>query len=131
MQLLDHVSISVRDLARGKPFCRALMAELGAREAYDEPRAIDRNALGDDAHSYLSVFESPDAEPIARRHVCLGAVSARQVRACFEAGLRAGGTSDGSPALLPDYHAAYYAAFLLDSEGNRIELVSHEGGDTR
>ena len=58
MQLLDHVSISVRDLARGNPFYRALMTELGAPEAYDEPRAIgfgERNALGDDTHSCLRV----------------------------------------------------------------------------
>jgi catechol 2,3-dioxygenase-like lactoylglutathione lyase family enzyme len=132
MQLLDHVSIAVRDLARAKPFYRAVMGALDAREAYDEPRAIgfgDRNARGDDGHSYLSVFESADAQPSGRRHVCLRAASAAQVRAFFAAGLRAGGTSDGAPGPRPAYHAGYYAAFLLDPEGNRLEAVTHRGDD--
>jgi catechol 2,3-dioxygenase-like lactoylglutathione lyase family enzyme len=132
VQLLDHVSIAVRDLARAKPFYRAVMAALGAPEAYDEPRAIGfgtRNAPGDDAHSYLSVFESADAQPSARRHVCLRAASAARVRACHAAGPAAGGTSHGAPALRPHYHAHYYAAFLRDPEGNAIELVTHTGHD--
>ena len=132
MQLLDHVSIAVRDLARAKPFYRAVMAALGAPEAYDEPRAIGfgtRNAPGDDAHSYVSVFESADAQPSARRHVCLRAASSARVRACHAAGLGAGGTDGGAPGLRADYHPAYYAAFLLDPEGNAIELVTHTGDD--
>jgi catechol 2,3-dioxygenase-like lactoylglutathione lyase family enzyme len=130
MQLLDHVSIAVRELARAKPFYRAVMAALGAPEVYDEPGAIgfgERNAPGDDAHGYLSVFESADAEPSDRRHVCFRASSAAQVRAAHAAGLAAGGASSGAPGLRPAYHRAYYAAFLLDPEGNRIEVVTHRG----
>ncbi len=130
MQLLDHASIAVRDLARAKPFYRAVLGALGAPEAYDEPRAIGfgaRSAAGDDAHSYLSVFESADAAPSARRHVCFRASSAAQVRAAHAAGLRAGGRDDGAPGLRPAYHPAYYAAFLLDPEGNRVEVVCHAG----
>ncbi|MGH8675451.1 MAG: hypothetical protein ACREVG_14210, partial [Burkholderiales bacterium] len=81
MQLLDHLSITVRDLARAKPFYRAVMSAIDAHEAYDEPRAIGfgaRNTPTDDAHSYLSIVESPDAQPSARRHVCLRAASASQ-----------------------------------------------------
>ncbi len=132
MQLLDHVSIAVRDLTRAKPFYRAVMGALGAPEAYDEAHAIGfgaRNAPGGDAHSYLSVFETPDAQPSTRRHVCFRAADAAQVRAFFAAGLQAGGRSNGAPGLRPDYHAGYYAAFLLDPEGNCIEAVTHRGGD--
>jgi len=130
MQLLDHVSIAVRDLARARPFYRAVMAALGAAEAYDEPRAIGfgaRNAPGDDSHSYVSVFESADSQPSARRHVCFRAESAARVRACHAAGLAAGGTDDGAPGLRAAYHSNYFAASLLDPEGNRIELVTHRG----
>lgn len=130
MQLLDHVSIAVRDLARARPFYRAVLGALGAREAYDEPRAIgfgERNRHRDDAHSYVSVFESPDAQQSARRHVCFRAASAAQVRATWAAGLAAGGTDHGPPGLRPDYHAHYYAAFLRDPEGNVVELVTHDG----
>ena len=134
MQLLDHVSITVRELARAKPFYRAVMAALGAPEAYDEPRAIGfgaRNRAGDDSHSYLSVFESPAAQPDPRRHWCFRAASAAQVDACFAAGLAAGGTDDGAPGLRPNYHAAYYAAFLRDPEGNRVEFACHGGENTK
>jgi catechol 2,3-dioxygenase-like lactoylglutathione lyase family enzyme len=132
MQLLDHASIAVRDLARAKPCYRAVLSALAAPEVYDEPGAIGfgaRNARGDDAHSYLSVFESADAEPSARRHVCFRAASAAQVRAAHAAGLAAGGRDDGAPGLRPAYHASYYAAFLLDPEGDRVEIVSHRAGD--
>jgi catechol 2,3-dioxygenase-like lactoylglutathione lyase family enzyme len=89
-----------------------------------------RTAAGDDAHSYLSVFESPDAQPSARRHVCFRAASAAQVRAAHAAGLGAGGRDDGAPGLWTAYHAAYYAAFLLDPEGNRVDVVTHRGADS-
>jgi catechol 2,3-dioxygenase-like lactoylglutathione lyase family enzyme len=126
MQLLDHVSITVRELARARPFYRAVMAALGAREAYDEPRAIgfgERNSGSDDAHSYLSIFESPAASGDARRHVCFRAASRAQVHAFHAAGLAHGGTSVGEPGVRGDYHATYYAAFLEDPDGNRIEAV--------
>jgi catechol 2,3-dioxygenase-like lactoylglutathione lyase family enzyme len=130
LQLLDHVSISVRDLARATPFYKAVMATLGAGVVYERADAIgfgERNRPGDDAHSYLSVFASAAAAPDPRRHWCFRAQSAAQVRAFHAAGLAAGGTSGGEPGLRPDYHPGYYAAFLVDPEGNRIEAVHHGG----
>ena len=130
MRLLDHVSITVRDLARAKPFYKAVMGALGATLAYERADAIgfgERNRAQDDAHSYLSVFESPAAAPDARRHWCFRAPSAEAVRAFHAAGLAAGGTDEGAPGLRPAYHAEYYAAFLLDPEGNKVEAVFHRG----
>ncbi len=132
MQLLDHVSVTVRELKPVKPFYRAVMEALGATVAYDRDDAIgfgERNRPHDDVHTYLSVFESPHAQPDPRRHWCLRAGSVVQVDAFHAAGLAAGGTSDGAPGMR-DYHAGYYAAFLLDPEGNKIEAVFHhaDGG---
>ena len=127
MQLLDHVSISVRDLGRAKPFYLAAMSALGARVASERPGAIgfgERNRPLDDAHTYLSVFESPAASPDPRRHWCFRAASSAQVDDFHRAGLAAGGTCAGPPGLR-DYHPGYYAAFLLDPEGNKIEAVFH------
>jgi catechol 2,3-dioxygenase-like lactoylglutathione lyase family enzyme len=134
LQLLDHLSIAVRDLARARPFYRAVLSALGAREVYDEPRAIgfgERSARGDDAHSYLSIFECADAQPSPRRHVCLRAAGAAQVRAAHAAGLTAGGSDHGAPGLRLHYHPHYYAAFLRDPEGNVVECVTHAGDDAR
>ena len=130
MQLLDHVSITVRDLAAARPFYRAVMTALGAALAYERDDAIgfgERNAPGVAGHSYLSVLQSADAAPDPRRHWCFKASSSGAVRAFHAAGLAAGGTDAGPPGPR-SYHAGYYAAFLLDPEGNRIEAVFHDAG---
>lgn len=127
MQLLDHVSITVRDFANAKPFYLAVMSALGAKVAYERSDAIgfgERNEPEDDSHSYLSVFESSSASNDARRHWCFRAGSKEQVDDFHAAGLNAGGTSDGEPGLR-SYHPGYYAAFLTDPEGNKIEAVFH------
>jgi catechol 2,3-dioxygenase-like lactoylglutathione lyase family enzyme len=61
MLLLDHVSIAVRDLARVKPFYKAIFHALGAPAAYEQEEAIgfgERNCPNNDSHMYLSVFQS-------------------------------------------------------------------------
>jgi predicted lactoylglutathione lyase len=73
----------------------------------------------------VSIFQSAEALPDPRRHYCFRAGSRKEVDAFFAAGLAAGGTSEGAPGLRA-YHPAYYAAFLLDPEGNKLEAVFHQ-----
>jgi catechol 2,3-dioxygenase-like lactoylglutathione lyase family enzyme len=130
MFMLDHISITVRDIYRARLFYDAIFAALGVVKVYDRPDAIgygQRNRADDDAHSYLSIFESPKASPDARRHYCFRAPSPQHVLAFFEAGLQAGGVDNGPPGLRPHYHAGYFAAFLKDPEGNCVEAVCHHG----
>ena len=130
MQALDHVSITVRDLARARPFYEAVMQALGVEKVYDRADALGfgaRNRPQDDAHSYLSIYLSEKASPDPRRHYCFRAGSMREVKAFHAAGLAAGGTDAGAPGLRAHYHPQYYAAFLEDPEGNRIEAVFHHG----
>lgn len=127
MQLLDHVSITVRNLKRSGPFYRAVLSVLGVTVAYERDDAIgfgERNRADDAEHTYLSVFESGAAVADARRHWCFRAQSEEQVRNFHAAGLCAGGTDAGAPGLR-DYHPNYFAAFLLDPEGNKVEAVFH------
>lgn len=129
MQLLDHCSITVRDLARAKPFYRAVMAALGVPEAYDDETAIgfgQRNRRGDDGHTYISIFASAAAASDERRHWCFKARSIEQVDRFHRDGLAAGGSDDGAPGLRA-YHPHYFAAFLRDPEGNKVEAVFHAG----
>lgn len=130
MQALDHVSITVRDLKSVLRFYDEVLSVLNLKRAYERPDAVGygtRNRPHDDAHSYLSIYQSPAASPDPRRHWCLRAQSAGQVRAFHAAGLAAGGRDAGAPGLRPNYHPGYYAAFLEDPEGNRIEAVFHHG----
>jgi catechol 2,3-dioxygenase-like lactoylglutathione lyase family enzyme len=128
MQLLDHVSISVSDLDRARPFYDAVMATLGAAKVYDRPDALgygERCSAEDDAHSCLAIHASPAANLDTRRHWCFKATSRAEVDAFHAAGLAHGGADNGAPGLRAHYHAHYYGAFLLDPFGNRIEAVCH------
>ena len=129
MRLVDHLSITVRDLPRARAFYDAVMHALGAAKVYDREDAMgygERNRPGDDAHTYLSVFLSAAASADPRRHVCLRAASTEAVRAFHAAGLAAGGRDAGPPGLRPHYHPRYYAAFLEDPDGNRLEAACHD-----
>jgi catechol 2,3-dioxygenase-like lactoylglutathione lyase family enzyme len=130
MLLIDPVSITVRDLDAVRPFYAAILGALGATLVYGHDDAVgfgERSRPGDDGHSYLSVLRSAGAIADPRRHWCLRAASERQVVAFHDAGLRHGGTDDGAPGLR-DYHPGYFAAFLRDPEGNRLEAVFHRAG---
>jgi catechol 2,3-dioxygenase-like lactoylglutathione lyase family enzyme len=130
VRLLDHLSITVRDLGAAKPFYKAVMGALGAVVAYERDDAIgfgERNRPDDDLHTYISVYASPFAASDARRHCCFRAGSEAQVRAFHAAGVAAGGKDEGPPGLRTSYHPKYFAAFLLDPEGNKIEAVFHQG----
>lgn len=132
MFLLDHVSISVPDLAVARPFYDAVMAALGAEKVYDRPGSLGygvRCTAADDTHSCLAVYESADANLDAKRHWCFKAATRTQVDAFHAAGLTHGGRDDGAPGLRPHYHQHYYGAFLLDPFGNRVEAVCHRRED--
>ncbi len=128
MQLLDHVSISVPDLARVRQFYDAVMTSLGAMKVYDTDQAIGYGKRCHDiqvANSYLSIYQSAQANCDDKRHWCFKATTREQVREFYAAGITTGGTGDGEPGLRPQYHEHYFAAFLRDPAGNRIEAVCH------
>ena len=107
MQLIDHASITVRDLRWAKPFYKAVMAALGAIVAYEREDAIgfgERNRPHDDVHTYVSVFQSVQASRDPRRHWCFRAQSVQQVYAFHAAGLGAGGSDEGGQAYPPIIH---------------------------
>jgi len=64
-------------------------------------------------------------------HISLRSPSAKAVDAFHAAALKAGGTSDGAPGVRPEYHQTYYAAFISDPDGNRIEAVTFLPEDRR
>jgi catechol 2,3-dioxygenase-like lactoylglutathione lyase family enzyme len=125
--MLDHVSITVTDMARAARFYDAIMAALGVPCVAREDDRLGygvRNTPHDDAHTYFSVRPSASVVP-DRRHWCFRAPSRAAVDAFHTAGIAAGGADDGAPGLRADYHPGYYAAFLKDPDGNRVEAVCH------
>jgi catechol 2,3-dioxygenase-like lactoylglutathione lyase family enzyme len=127
MQLIDHLSIAVRDLGLAQHFYSAVLAPIGAHAVFVRDDAIgfgDRNRPDDDNHSYMSIYLSSQAAPDPRRHTCFRAQTRQAVDDFYAAGIAAGGTDAGAPGLR-NYHPHYYAAFLLDPDGNKLEAVCH------
>ncbi|MEZ5826133.1 MAG: VOC family protein [Geminicoccaceae bacterium] len=131
MQLIDHVSITVDDIGRARPFYDAVMAALHVvriGERADWLGYGERCRDDDDGHSYLSVRLGPPSQAVASTHWCFKAASRADVDLFWRAGTGNGGTCDGPPGLR-DYHPHYYAAFLIDPAGNRLEAVCHKKAD--
>lgn len=128
MLLLDHVSIGVADLDAARRFYDAVMGALGARKVYDRPGAIgygERCSADDVLSSCLAIYLDASAISDSKRHWCFKAATREQIDRFYRSGISAGGRSCGEPGVRPHYHPRYYAAFLLDPAGNKIEAVCH------
>lgn len=121
--MLDHVSITVNDMAISAAFYDAVMASLAVPRVWREAHGIGYGAR-DTGQGYLTILQCHGVVP-DRRHWCFRAPDRAAVRAFHAAGLASGGQDDGPPGLRPHYHAHYYAAFLRDPDGNRVEAVCH------
>ncbi|GGH21668.1 lyase [Alsobacter metallidurans] len=126
--MLDHVSITVSDLRQAERFYDAVMAALGVQKVGSTDSWIGYGQRCDSEHpdlSYLAIKPGPPPGPTHGRHWCFKSPDRAAVDAFWKAGIGAGGADDGLPGLRPQYHAHYYAAFLLDPDGNRVEAVCH------
>jgi catechol 2,3-dioxygenase-like lactoylglutathione lyase family enzyme len=125
--MLDHVSITVSDMAAAERFYDTIMKALGIIKVGRSDRWLGYGERADAEHPdrvYIAIYKGPKPEEGSRRHWCFKTKRRTQVDAFWDAGIAAGGTDDGPPGLR-DYHASYYAAFLRDPDGNRIEAVCH------
>ena len=118
--MIHHISIGVSDVARARRFYDAALAPLGAKCLYEEGGAL---GYGGGGGPRLWLLGAGAAVPsnIAGLHVCLEAGRRAAVDAFHAAALKAGGRDNGKPGLRADYGENYYAAFVTDPDGNRIE----------
>lgn len=121
--MIDHVSIPVRDLKTSAAFYNALLATLGMSRLREGTRTVGYGKTYPEFWLNLRANLSPSAAD-SGAHVCLRAPHAQAVDAFHAAALAAGGASDGAPGKRPEYAARYYAAFIRDRDGNRIEAVT-------
>jgi catechol 2,3-dioxygenase-like lactoylglutathione lyase family enzyme len=123
--MIDHVSVGVANLARSQRFYDAALQPLGLIRTVNFGRGSEYgDAPGSPGVRFTITQERTAVAPATGSHICFRAPSREAVRAFFTAGLGSGGRSDGEPGLR-SYHADYYAAFLLDPDGHRIEAVCH------
>ena len=121
--MIDHVSVSVRDLDASARFYDNVLAAIGL-----EPLRVKDGTVGyGKGHPEFWINGRPDMSPVdadSGVHICLRAESPAHVQAFYDAALAAGGVDDGPPGKRPEYNDAYYAAFVRDPDGNRIEVVT-------
>lgn len=119
-RLVDHIQLVVRDLAASRRF-------------YDAIFKVLEIPLGGSAEShfwfdelFVSIADGPEAQGqlTGRHHLAFQAKDRATVEKFYRAGLAHGGTDNGAPGMRP-YHPDYYAAFLIDPDGNNIEAVFH------
>lgn len=138
-QPIGHISLGVSSYDTAKRFYDAVLPLIGLQLVYDSvalstpgsgPRTL---GYGPDAETELvNIFEyGPQASAAGPgSHVAFNAESRGAVDAFYEAALRSGGKSNGEPGLRLQYGKSYYAAFMIDPDGWRLEVVcKQEEGD--
>ena len=121
--MIDHASVAVRDLAMGAAFYEQVLATLGYKKLAVRPGTVGFGK------TYAEVWLNhrptmPMREPDTGAHLALRARSTEAVEAFHRAALAAGGACDGPPGLRPGDSEGYYAAFVRDPDGDRIEAVT-------
>jgi catechol 2,3-dioxygenase-like lactoylglutathione lyase family enzyme len=120
--VFDHVVFGVSDYAASKAFFLKALEPLGIAVVQEGPLGLE---LSSDGKSSLCIRRTEEKKP-AHLHLAFTAQNRRQVEAFHRAALAAGGKDNGAPGLRPQYHANYYAAFVIGPDGHNIEVVCHK-----
>ena len=121
--MIDHVSLAVSDLERAVPFYERLFAPLGMTKLVVRPAAVGFGKAYPEV--WINLREAMALVPPGSGvHLCLRAKSTEEVDAFHSAAVEAGGNSESVPSLRPHDRVRYYAAFIADRDGNRIEAVT-------
>ena len=125
--MIDHISVGVGNLERSARFYEAALSPLGLTRLVTRPATI---GFGKAYPEFWINLRAGMAQvtPESGVHICLRAKSTADVDAFHAAALNAGGRSDGAPGLRPHDRVRYYAAFVVDPDGNRIEAVTFPEG---
>ena len=118
--MIDHIGFEVTDLERSAGFYDAVFGALGGRRVHEGPHAIAYGTLGP---QFWIVVRGRRPEP-GYGHIALRARGRAAVNGAHRAALAGGGRDDGAPGLRPQYGTLYYAAYVRDPDGLRVEFVS-------
>lgn len=124
-RLIDHVQLVVRDLGKARTFYE------GVFKVLDVPVVETPDGFFWADEFVVSAADSDAAQGVltGRHHIAFQAKGRATVDAFYKAALAHGGKDNGAPGERANYHPGYYAAFVLDPDGNNIEAVFH--GDAK
>jgi catechol 2,3-dioxygenase-like lactoylglutathione lyase family enzyme len=123
LHMIDHISVAVRDLDRAARFYEAVLAPLGLTRLVARPATIGFGKAYPEFWINLRANMAA-VEQGSGVHIALRAKTTGEVDAFHAAALAAGGRSDGPPGIRPHDRVKYYAAFVIDPDGNRVEAVT-------
>jgi catechol 2,3-dioxygenase-like lactoylglutathione lyase family enzyme len=121
--MIDHISIEVRDLAESRIFYERVLAPLGLSRLVNRVAAVGFGKK----HPEFWLNHRPHMSAVSKdtgSHVCLRAATREAVRAFYQTALAQGGIDDGPPGDREATMTTYFAAFVRDPEGNRIEVAT-------
>ena len=121
--MLHHISFAVADLVRSSAFYDAALGPLGYVRVWADSRAVGYGLPGGGDKFAIKLSPNPVAAPAAGFHLAFAAPSRDAVALFHAAALRQGGQDNGAPELCAEYGEHYYAAFVIDPDGYRIEAV--------
>ena len=119
--VIDHVTLGVSDFERAKQFYDRVMPTLGFQCVWEKPSMAAYGTGRDDDFGILA----DDGGTRRGTHVAFRAPDRASVNRFHAEAMAAGGRDNGAPGLRPEYHGNYYAAFVFDPDGNRVEAVCH------
>jgi catechol 2,3-dioxygenase-like lactoylglutathione lyase family enzyme len=120
--MFDHVVFGVSDYAASKAFFLKALEPLGVAVVSEGPLGVE--FCRPDSKSSLCIRRIE--EKATHLHLAFTAENRRQVENFYRSAREAGGKDNGAPGLRPQYHANYYAAFVIGPDGHNIEVVCHE-----
>lgn len=123
--MFSHISVGTSDFERARRFYEPVMATLGLTQPFQMPGAI---AFGAETGPKLFILAPYDGGPPTPGNGTMAAFlapSRAAVEAFHAAALANGGSDEGAPGLRPRYHANYYAAYVRDPDGNKLQAVCH------
>lgn len=125
--MLDHVGLTVLDFAKSRAFYVSALEPLGYAPVMDVTKEESGGYAGTGfgAGGKPSFWIGGGAKASGPLHVALVAKSRADVDRFYAAALAAGARDNGPPGIREHYHPNYYAAFVLDADGNNVEAVCH------
>jgi catechol 2,3-dioxygenase-like lactoylglutathione lyase family enzyme len=121
--MIDHISLSVNDLEKSTAFYKEVLSTIGFETLAEREGTV---GFGKKYPEFWLNHRSQMAtvEADSGVHIALRTKGRETVDRFYDVALQAGATSDGAPGFRSEYHESYYAAFIRDPEGNRIEVVT-------
>src|SRR5262245_45038579 len=125
-RVLDHLSIQCRDVAASAAFYDAVLVPLGGGRVLDFGEVI---GYGREQRPTFFIGPLTTGEPNREVHIAFEAQDRARVREFFEVAVGRGAEALHEPRVWPEYHPAYYGAFVRDPDGNNVEAVCHRPED--